>query len=278
MTDERVRCVFLPPFVSASDGPWNRYEPEAYKRAFRRVVTRLRAGGVRNFISVWQCATSSLGTFGGRALADWWPGDEYVDWAGLSYFVPHASSMAALLRLARAKRKPVLICEAAPQGYDIARGTVASIFAAADRRAISPAETWQRWYAPFFAFVYENLDVIRGVAYVRLPRTQVCRLLLYARSIRPTDFCLSVWFLETSLLTFYFSSVQCELHQTAALCLSPLRQINANWDSQPMWGPPYANGYWGDTRVNANPEILERWNTELRRSPWIHADTPGLFH
>lgn len=167
--------LFLPPALQlaanfASDGPWNGYEPEAYKRAFRRVVTRLRAGGVRNFLAVWQCATSGLGTFGGRAIGDWWPGSEYVDWVGMSYFVPHAPSIQALLGLARSKRKKVLICEAAPQGYDLARGTVASILGAADRRAISPAEAWERWFAPYFAFVRENLDVIRGIAYVRLQR------------------------------------------------------------------------------------------------------------
>lgn len=63
------------------------------------------------------------------------------------------------------------------------------------------------------------------------------------------------------------------MHNPGLLCtafyfLMPSLQINANWDSQRMWGPPYANGYWGDTRVNANPEIQERWNRELSRSYW----------
>lgn len=152
--------------AGASDGPWNRYEPEAYKLAYRRIVTRLRNNGVKNFAAVWQSATSSLGTFGGRRIWDWWPGDEYVDWAGMSYFVPHAPSMNALLGAARYKGIPVLICEAAPQGYDIAHGTVASINAARDRRPSAPDEIWNRWYAPFFTFVRENYDIIRGIAYV----------------------------------------------------------------------------------------------------------------
>lgn len=150
-----------------SDGPWNQYEPEAYKLAYRRIVTNLRAGGVTNFAAVWQSATSGLGTFGGRNIWDWWPGDGFVDWAGLSYFVPHAPSLDALLAAARYKRVPVLICEAAPQGYDLTRGTVASINGGGDRRPVSPEETWARWFAPFFAFVRENYDVVRGVSYVR---------------------------------------------------------------------------------------------------------------
>lgn len=27
--------------------------------------------------------------------------------------------------------------------------------------------------------------------------------------------------------------------------------INARWDDQAMWGPPYASGYWGNTRIQA---------------------------
>lgn len=39
-----------------------------------------------------------------------------------------------------------------------------------------------------------------------------------------------------------------------------------------MWGPPYANGYWGDTRVNVNSEILSRWNKEVSRPSWMRSD------
>ena len=39
-----------------------------------------------------------------------------------------------------------------------------------------------------------------------------------------------------------------------------LAYINVNWDAQPMWGPPYNGGFWGDTRLENNPEIAERFN------------------
>jgi hypothetical protein len=39
-----------------------------------------------------------------------------------------------------------------------------------------------------------------------------------------------------------------------------------------MWGPPYANGYWGDSRVNANKEILARWEKEISQPRWMRSD------
>jgi hypothetical protein len=45
--------------------------------------------------------------------------------------------------------------------------------------------------------------------------------------------------------------------------------INANWNSQGLWAPPYKNGYWGDTRVQVNPELLARWKAELGDEMWM---------
>ncbi|HEY4722426.1 MAG TPA: glycosyl hydrolase, partial [Anaerolineae bacterium] len=52
--------------------------------------------------------------------------------------------------------------------------------------------------------------------------------------------------------------------------------INTFWDSQKMWGPPYTNGYRGDSRVQANPGILARWKSEIGESNWLQA-APDLF-
>ncbi len=37
--------------------------------------------------------------------------------------------------------------------------------------------------------------------------------------------------------------------------------INANWNSQSMWAAPYSQGYWGDSRVQANSVILSNWSS-----------------
>lgn len=45
--------------------------------------------------------------------------------------------------------------------------------------------------------------------------------------------------------------------------------INADWDAQELWAPPYANGYWGDSRVQANSGISKKWLSEISdKSLW----------
>ena len=47
--------------------------------------------------------------------------------------------------------------------------------------------------------------------------------------------------------------------------------INANWNRQPKWAPPYHEGYWGDARLEINPVIAERWRRQISdRSIWLH--------
>jgi hypothetical protein len=65
-------------------------------------------------------------------------------------------------------------------------------------------QIWDYWFAPLFAYMEDNRDVIDALAY-----------------------------------------------------------INVDWDSQPMWGPPYENGFWGDTRLETNPVIAERFNEAI---------------
>ena len=52
--------------------------------------------------------------------------------------------------------------------------------------------------------------------------------------------------------------------------------INADWDSQSKWGPPHNEGYWGDSRVQANPVISNYWALQVGDdSFWQHGD-PGI--
>jgi hypothetical protein len=71
------------------DGGWNRgYEdPEKYVAAYRRIVDGLRAENAENVQYVWQSAASPLDILTDGRYSDirWWcPGDEYVDWLGVS--------------------------------------------------------------------------------------------------------------------------------------------------------------------------------------------------
>lgn len=42
-----------------------------------------------------------------------------------------------------------------------------------------------------------------------------------------------------------------------------LAYINVNWDAQSRWGEPHTEGYWGDSRLQVNPEIARRFNLAI---------------
>lgn len=130
------------------DGDWNGYPPQEYIDAFRVIVNTLRAMGVDNFQTVWQ----SSGNGDARHLSQWYPGDEYVDWMGYSYFDGMGALIGrGILQLAREHERPVFIAEATP------------------RRNVALEDTdllWTAWYAPLLAHIEKNADVIGAVSYI----------------------------------------------------------------------------------------------------------------
>ena len=230
-----IRKVREPVFLRVGyefDGVWNQaYEDRAaYIAAWRRIVDLIRREGADNAVFVWQGSASPIDDLIERRHedpADWYPGDRYVDWVALSWFlspderpvVPHAYPPPTARELAneivefgRAHGKPVMIAELAPQGFDLTRLTKSNISPIWDGPAgggveqLRAVDIWNRWYSPMFAFLDEHRDVVDAIAY-----------------------------------------------------------IDADWDRQPMWGTPYSNGYWGDTRIQANAEIVRRWNKAITR-------------
>ncbi|MEO0998002.1 MAG: glycosyl hydrolase, partial [Pseudomonadota bacterium] len=89
----RVDATILLRIGYEFDGAWNRGYQDAprFVAAYRRIVDGLRAAGVTNVRYVWQGAASTTDVVldGGRHddIADWYPGDRYVDWLGLSWFM-----------------------------------------------------------------------------------------------------------------------------------------------------------------------------------------------
>ena len=214
------------------DGGWNHgYEnSKQYIAAYQRIADVIRDEGITNVEFVWQAAAFPLDVLMDGEYTDyreWYPGDEYVDWMGVSLFIgldevpavetafvpPTARVLIGrMLEFAREKGKPVMIAEAAPQGFDLARGTKRHITPMLDgepgkgRTEYTPEEIWATWFAPVFELMEENRDVIYALAY-----------------------------------------------------------INCNWDAQAMWGPPYSSGYWGDTRLEVNPYIAGRFSEAIER-------------
>ena len=224
------------------DGTWNDgySNRQNYINAYRRIVDILRQENVTNVAYVWQSSASPIDDIleGSREnIADWYPGDNYVDWVALSWFLlpnenpPVGGNPATQLSLAdevvnfgRNKGKPVMIAESTPQGYDIGTGQNCNISPVWDGDSgqgcvgKSASQIWNEWFVPFFTYIRDNDDVIKAVSY-----------------------------------------------------------INADWDTQGLWAPPYSQGFWGDTRVEANGTITNNWNNELNDTGfWINGSS-SLF-
>jgi len=212
------------------DGAWNQgYEnAERYIAAWHRIVDVLRQEGADNFATVWQAGAAAVDEIidqGHEDITRWYPGDDYVDWMGFSWFmqpnetndVPSGHQPATpleltneLLAFARQRGKPVMIAEASPQSIDINEKFMANHAGiwdgepATGRVEMTNDEIWDHWFGPLFQLMDDNRDVIHILAY-----------------------------------------------------------INADWDSQDMWGPPHASGFWGDSRLESNEEITARFNAAI---------------
>jgi hypothetical protein len=199
------------------DGEWNHSSPHSYVTAFQHIVERLRSKGVDNFASVWQSATYPGGRYMNLPFDSWYPGDEYVDWMGVSYFVYNQYVHDPFLNFAREHNKPVIVAEATPQGFDLDKLTWGNPLSDGSmRNPRSADEIWEEWFAPFFGYIRQNRDVVRAVAY-----------------------------------------------------------INVDWNSQPMWEPG-EQGYWGDSHVQVNELILDRWFAKIDSEFWLHGSSDLL--
>ena len=219
------------------DGNWNGYDGPSYINAYRRIVDILRQQGVTNVAYVWQSSTSPIDDIldGGREnLLNYYPGDDYVDWFGMSWFLrPNETATVnnntpstqlflgnELVSLARERGKAVMIAEAADQGYDNQQLTNSNISTVWDGAAAqgtvskSGSQIWNEWFVPYFNFINDNEDVIKAITY-----------------------------------------------------------INADWDSQGLWDAPYEQGYWGDTRIQVNPTLENNWVNQVTQSGWIHGSS-----
>jgi oligosaccharide reducing-end xylanase len=107
--------------------------PDEYLSAWKKFHERIQAKGSTNVALVWEsvsCAESNI--------ADWYPGNEVVDWVGTNYECADEA-----IQFAREHLKPIML-------------TASS----------SDSDDWSQWFAPFFQFVTDNNDVVRAVTYV----------------------------------------------------------------------------------------------------------------
>lgn len=131
------------------DGPHNELEPEEYVKAYRKIVDVIRAKGADNIAFVWHSYAAP--PFKDYPLSAWYPGDDYVDWVGISVFGhayrgndfgPHCNRV---LQFAKQHKKPVMIAESNPIN-------------GIDNKSI---EAWNDWFVHFFNFTYsKNIKAI----------------------------------------------------------------------------------------------------------------------
>lgn len=208
------------------DGAWNQgYEDaEKYIAAYRRIVDVLRAADVTNVEYVWQAGASTVDDIldgGHDDITQWYPGDDYVDWIAFSWFMnPHET-----VRVESAYT-PLTPLELTVEVLDFARERGKPVMIAeAAPQAIDLKER-------FMAHHDEIWDGPSGEGRVEMTDDAIW------------DF----WFQPTF-----------DLMSEHADIIHALAYINVDWDSQAMWGPPYANGFWGDTRLEVNEELARRF-------------------
>jgi hypothetical protein len=134
------------------DGPHNAYAPALYRAAYRHIVDRIRVAKLTNVAYVWHSQARNE-TFEGRDIMEWYPGDGYVDWIGISYFFDEPAARDRVVKIARLKRLPVMICEASAIRPD------------PRSRSLKGQPYWDYWYKPFFEFI-ENTPEVRAFSII----------------------------------------------------------------------------------------------------------------
>ncbi len=142
-------------------GSWNHYDKEDYIKAYKRIKDRYDAQGINNIAYVWQ----SHGWGQDQAdLLSWYPGDDYVDWCGFSFF--SRWSEVQMIQFAKERNKPVFIAEATPT---ISSATVKENGKTKETLLSNPEqakEAWKEWFTPFFNMIDDHPETIKAISYI----------------------------------------------------------------------------------------------------------------
>ena len=213
------------------DGHWNAGygKTKAYVAAWRHIAAIMRRENATNVQFVWQSATSPIDDIldgHHEDIGAWYPGDDVVDWVGASWFLPPDDQGASMSHGSnRVTMRPLM--DDAVQ------------FARLHKKRVMIAEL-----AP------------QGFDLKRRTRRNISPIWdgpsgLGIRKLSDND----IW--QQWYQPFF------DYLKANDDVIDAIAYINVNWDSQPMWGPPYANGYWGDSRLETNAVISSRWNAAV---------------
>jgi len=151
------RPIFLRIGYEFDGFEWNHYKAETYVPAFRYIKNFFDSMQIDNIAYVWQ----SKGY--GISLSEhekWYPGNEYVDWCGFSYFDKYDGNM---IQFARSKDKPVFIAESTPSLHDGVKYIDSDI-----KKPEIAQKMWNEWFVGFFRIIENNPDVVKAFSYINV--------------------------------------------------------------------------------------------------------------
>jgi hypothetical protein len=127
------------------DNPDFKYTAEKYIWAYKHIVDRFRARGIDNVAYVWHSYASNDSTW----AVNWYPGDDYVDWVGISFFnTGNSSALDSIAALAAQHHKPLMIAESTPSGIGTLIGQA----------------SWDDWFKPYFDFIAAKK--VKAISYI----------------------------------------------------------------------------------------------------------------
>ena len=246
------------------DGHWNNYEPDSYKAAFRYIARRIDDLDARKVATVWQSAswgaeipTKAIGQTewyeAARAQADgqivdfydsWYPGDDAVDWMGISRFAAEdATSVGMPWGCAPATGPDSLVTQ--PRMMQDAMLDYARNHA----KPVMIAESAPQGYDL-------SNDDFGG--------NPTVSCVFAAGTPKPWETTAEVT--VDDVWDDWFAPTFDYVRENRDVIRS-ITYINTNWQTQGVWDCVDGHcpaGYWGDTRLEANSEILARVKHEIR--------------
>ena len=224
------------------EGTWNSSynDPEVYKAAFTRVAQVLRRQGVTNVATVWQTSASPIDDIIEKKtenIEDWYPGSDVVDWMALSWFLNPRVSSSTT----SIKTTQEQLAEEL------------LMLARKHNKPVMIAESTPQGYDLKMLTKRNITGILDGAAGENLRQ-------LKAKEIWKN------WYKP------FFGFIAKNKNIIRAVAY-----INANWDKQAMWGPPYNGGYWGNSQVQDNASISRRWKKEIKKKNWLHGGNRLFF-
>jgi hypothetical protein len=133
------------------------YTPEPFVKAFRKITDavrryRLEAATVWNAAYIRRQGKGFTLDNSRYSYMRYYPGDEYVDWWGLSLFLPevfNSRPTREFLDNAAAHKKPVMIAETTPLRIGTTGGQ----------------RDWDAWFAPYFTFINTH-PMVKALCYI----------------------------------------------------------------------------------------------------------------